>query len=452
MTIRTIRHYHQRGLLAEPARDASGYRRYEAQAVIDLIRIRTLADAGVPLACSTPSPSRSPRPWESDRAEKETHPAPEADTLRGVTDVDLAPLAAAAGAALSRRFGPVTLTGCTRLPGSDRAHVFRAQVSAARGAPPTVIVKAPTGSGAVREPAALRVLGDAGVGGVPEVLAETDELLVMADVGTGHSLADRLRGDDPEAATAALIGWAEAVARLQASTVGLGSTFAAALADRSPLGPPPVDTADAELAAAAAGLATNLPRLGVTPGSGALAAIRALASGLAPAGTALDPGDACPDNNLETPDGLILLDFEWAEFRHVGWVAAYLRVPWPTCWCSWRMPDEVTDAALGRWRRTLAPTLPSVASGEFAGTLGRLTAAWAFLSMEFFLARAIEGDPPSPDPDRQRPGLRALLQHRLAAIEEAPVPAEVSDLAAETLAATRRTWGDRPLDVAPAWR
>jgi DNA-binding transcriptional MerR regulator len=36
-------------VLAEPERDASGYRRYDAQAVIDLIRIKTLAAAGVPL-------------------------------------------------------------------------------------------------------------------------------------------------------------------------------------------------------------------------------------------------------------------------------------------------------------------------------------------------------------------------------------------------------------------
>ncbi|WP_431930019.1 MerR family transcriptional regulator [Nonomuraea jabiensis] len=50
VTVRAVRHYHQRGLLAEPERDASGYRRYTAQAVVDLIRIKTLADAGVPLA------------------------------------------------------------------------------------------------------------------------------------------------------------------------------------------------------------------------------------------------------------------------------------------------------------------------------------------------------------------------------------------------------------------
>ncbi len=50
VTIRAIRHYHQRGLLPEPDRDSSGYRRYDANAIVDLIKIKTLADAGVPLA------------------------------------------------------------------------------------------------------------------------------------------------------------------------------------------------------------------------------------------------------------------------------------------------------------------------------------------------------------------------------------------------------------------
>ena len=50
VSVRTVRWYHQRGLLPEPVRDASGYRRYDGQAVIDLVRIATLAGAGVPLA------------------------------------------------------------------------------------------------------------------------------------------------------------------------------------------------------------------------------------------------------------------------------------------------------------------------------------------------------------------------------------------------------------------
>lgn len=49
VTVRAVRHYHARDLLTEPPRDHSGYRRYGAQHVIELIRIRTLASAGVPL-------------------------------------------------------------------------------------------------------------------------------------------------------------------------------------------------------------------------------------------------------------------------------------------------------------------------------------------------------------------------------------------------------------------
>ena len=50
VTARAVRHYHQIGLLPEPERDASGYRRYGATAVVTLIKIRTLANAGVPLS------------------------------------------------------------------------------------------------------------------------------------------------------------------------------------------------------------------------------------------------------------------------------------------------------------------------------------------------------------------------------------------------------------------
>lgn len=50
VTTKTIRVYHAKGLLPEPDRDASGYRRYTAQHAVVLIKVRTLAEAGVPLA------------------------------------------------------------------------------------------------------------------------------------------------------------------------------------------------------------------------------------------------------------------------------------------------------------------------------------------------------------------------------------------------------------------
>src|SRR5690242_14537989 len=50
VTIKAVRVYHHRGLLPEPPRDASGYRRYDARHAIQLVKVRTLAEAGVPLA------------------------------------------------------------------------------------------------------------------------------------------------------------------------------------------------------------------------------------------------------------------------------------------------------------------------------------------------------------------------------------------------------------------
>ncbi|MFI0987187.1 MerR family transcriptional regulator [Streptomyces exfoliatus] len=50
VTVKTVRHYHRLGLLAEPERDGSGYRRYGSGDLLRLIQVRTLAGAGVPLA------------------------------------------------------------------------------------------------------------------------------------------------------------------------------------------------------------------------------------------------------------------------------------------------------------------------------------------------------------------------------------------------------------------
>lgn len=50
VSVKAVRHYHKIGLLPEPDRNHSGYRSYDADAVVRLIRIHVLAGAGVPLA------------------------------------------------------------------------------------------------------------------------------------------------------------------------------------------------------------------------------------------------------------------------------------------------------------------------------------------------------------------------------------------------------------------
>lgn len=46
VTIKTVRHYHRLGLVAEPQRDGSGYRRYGSADLLRLVQVRTLAGAG----------------------------------------------------------------------------------------------------------------------------------------------------------------------------------------------------------------------------------------------------------------------------------------------------------------------------------------------------------------------------------------------------------------------
>ncbi|RKF24074.1 MerR family transcriptional regulator [Micromonospora globbae] len=50
VTVKTVRHYHKLGLVEEPERDSSGYRRYGSAELLRLVQVRTLAGAGVPLA------------------------------------------------------------------------------------------------------------------------------------------------------------------------------------------------------------------------------------------------------------------------------------------------------------------------------------------------------------------------------------------------------------------
>lgn len=49
-TVRAVRHYTTTGLVAEPERDASGYRRYGATDLVRVVRIRRLRDLGIPLS------------------------------------------------------------------------------------------------------------------------------------------------------------------------------------------------------------------------------------------------------------------------------------------------------------------------------------------------------------------------------------------------------------------
>ena len=85
------------------------------------------------------------------------------------------------------------------------------------------------------------------------------------------------------------------------------------------------------------------------------------------------PGDLCPDNNLLTAGGVRLLDFEAAGIYSVFLDAAYIRMPFSTCWCVFRLPADLSEDAEAAYRQQVSAVLPQLA--DDAG-LGRGPAAW----------------------------------------------------------------------------
>lgn len=382
--------------------------------------------------------------------------------MSGAADAD-ADVLAVAGRALGSVWGPVTLGGGTRLASSPRSRVVRATVSGAAGLPPTVVVKthhaASSPEAGVREPAALALLGDLGCAAGPALLATGADpaCVVLEDLGDHGRVSDALLWGSAAQAATAIEGWSDALARVHAATLGVERVFAAALdreAFRLGVASPATDPTETMLTEASGLLARRLPRLGVEVPQAAADELATLDALLPrdPALRALTPADACPDNNLQTADGLRLIDFESAQVRHVAWDAAYLTVPWPSCWCSWRLPDDVAQAALQRWREACAAP---VLGPAFDADLRAATVGWSMASVGWFLDRAIDDEPWGDDPaeDVLAAPRRALVTHRLrevVRIDDGRLPG-LTALAARALDAVQDAWGTVELPLAPAW-
>lgn len=356
-------------------------------------------------------------------------------------------------AALQSLLPEVRLSKPHRLGGNERTHVQRFTADYPDGTQTSVIAKQySAGEGWVRESAALSVLPSTVP--APRIVAaqSAPPVLIISDLGAGPSVAHALIGRDPDAAAQAVCAWARAMARLHGATRRLRLAFRAALEERQ--GELPVHDAPfgTDIDDAVRGLDRACTTLGVQMPDGATEQLRGLAKRLGASGlAALTPADACPDNNVLTSDGLALLDFEGAQWRHVAWDVAYLRVPWPSCWCSWRMPAGVGARAFDAYREAAAPLVPDVAGTQFERDVTAAAVGWALITTTWFLDNALGSDP-LLNPDKPTPTRRAMISHRLAAAArstELPALAELAGALGTTLA---KRWGDVPLAFAPAFR
>ncbi|WP_225828074.1 hypothetical protein [Streptomyces naphthomycinicus] len=334
------------------------------------------------------------------------------------------------------------------LGGSRRSSVLRCRTTTGG----TVIVKAyAAGPEALRcfsaEAAALS-LGSAG----PALLGVDPAvpLVVMEDLGEAPSLADVLLGDDPKAAREGLLAWARALGRVAAESVPGRAEFARLAAGFGGGGPTWADEPWLDRSAAA------LPPL--LAGSG-IAAPPGLADELARIGTADDdrytaftPGDTCPDNNLLTPDGLRLIDFEAATFQSVFLTAAYCRMPFATCWCVFRLPAGLAERIERTYRAEVVPVHPELAEDAvWQAGLRRAVAGWTVHTTVRLLRRADE-DQPMHRTRHPVPTVRQLLRHRwetASNLTEFPALARTMEL---LLNGPARDWRVAPLPEYPAFR
>jgi hypothetical protein len=344
---------------------------------------------------------------------------------------------------------------------SERSEVLRVRVDGPDWpGPPTLIVKLcpDAGESWARESAALAAMP--GAAPVPRLIAASADppAIVMTDAGSGPSLATALLDGDAAQAAAATAQFAESLAALHLATQDAHDAFAAELAARS-AGTVPPALMPALVTSAAAALDRYCAQLGVTVAPGSLAELEDLPARLAGSGpSALTLADACPDNNVRTTRGYLLIDFEEAEWRPVAWDVAYLTVPWPSCWCCFTLPAEVTRQAVARYRSAAAGRLRYLGTPAFERDVALATAGWAMVSSSWFLGRALGEDQPFDsgieeiDEAGGLPTLRAVIAHRLATAQRTEGLPGLASLAGRLRTALIRRWGESPLRPAPAFR
>jgi hypothetical protein len=374
------------------------------------------------------------------------------------------PLAEAAVAAASDAVGR-PLTARQRLSGSGWSVVLRCSDVGGE----TVVVKAyPAGSRDgpacfASESAGLAIAGDTGL--APRLLGAAPAALtvVMSDLGTGPSLADELLGDSAQAACAALLSWARSCGALAAATSQRHADFetqrSGYLAGRAS------QSDAARLLVRVGGAGERIARVVADPRNGLSAVgvpagldeeLRSVVRSVAPSRyPVFSPGDLCPDNNLIAGAGIRFLDFESVDVYSVFLDVAYLRMPFSTCWCAFRLPAKLAAAAESAYREEVVAVHPALADDAlWSAGVRAAVAAWSVSSMYWLLDWSLERDRPL-NPERESPGTRQLMRYRwqvLAAELDADgdLPA-LAELCRRLLAATEH-WQSAELPLYPAFR
>jgi len=335
-------------------------------------------------------------------------------------------------------------------PGSRRTLVVRAVDASDRSFVVKRYLSEEGKEAYAREASALEALR--GVAPTPTLVAECADprLVVMGDLGDGTHLADALLGADADLAAATLSGWAASVGALHRAGHHVRDAFEAGVLARS-TGPVDLDYLPGQLADSVMEWTRLATALDVPVPDGTFDVLARVPDRFRVDASSLSAADMCPDNNLVRDAGLVLLDFEFALWRPIAWDAAYLRVPWPTCWCAWSLESGAAEMALARWRDDVAVSWPDVRGPDFDHDLQLATEAWAWLACSWCLPGLVDGEPQRVNPLKPMPRMpdRVLRFLRTAAAGRA-LP-ELAEVALALSRAVEMAYAAAEVPVAPAF-
>jgi hypothetical protein len=388
--------------------------------------------------------------------------------LGGDADSEVLATVVAAESLLSRRFGArIQLNEPEDLGGSERSVVVRARVAASPfSLPRTLVLKRylePLDrhcDSFVREAASYQLFTALASEDrmCPELFAHgaDSRMVVLEDLGGAPTLADKLLGDDARGAERALLSWSRSLGRLHATTAGREADFDALERRLTP--PERKDPLAVDGVAALAELPALLEaELGIPTPAGAIEHSRRSRL-LMETGRhrAFSPSDSCPDNNLITSRGVRFLDFEGGCVRNAILDAAYLRVPFPSCWCPFALPAGMTDAMLAGWRAEVRVVWPDL--DDDSVLLPRLLDAqlfWVWLTTWQFFSRPEAAQSHSSSLADTPPDTVVLIERwlHLAEAAEAAGVDDVANHSARVCDALRVRFNRHdPLPLYPAFR
>ena len=275
--------------------------------------------------------------------------------------------------------------------------------------------------------------------------------VALEDLASNGSLSEPLTGDDPAAAEAVLVAYADLLGRMHAATAGRLDEYRRIRETIAPGDGLSGHARDVDRLAARA--LAFLAQYDVAPEPGFTAEMEGAMARLRDPGPflAYQHADSCPDNFATTPVGPRLLDFEHSGFGHALLDAVVVEMGFPTCWCAGRSPDHVVSSALAAYRRAF----PAAADDALFGPA--YAAACAFFGFRV----AIFGDAAKFLAEDRQWGIATTRQRTLYWFERlARVAAQLDQLpavgatAARVAAALRERWGSElePLPLYPAFR